>query len=93
MLIYAYCRVNSFKKRKNNQRICRQNNDEFLHFESAELWQEGKGVKRRGRRLCCMACIHLYMIKMGQGKGEPRHMTREIGQLHRYINCSQNQGD
>lgn len=93
MLIYAYFRVNSFKKRENNQRIRRQNNDEFLHFESAELWQEGQGVKRKGRRLCRMACIHLYMVKKSPGKGEPRHMTREIGHLHKYINCSWNQGD
>lgn len=29
----------------------------------------------------------------GQGKGEPRDMPGEIGYLHKYINCSWNQGD
>lgn len=43
-----------------------------------------------------MTCKHKAppapnMVKMGQGKGEPRNMVGEIGHLHKCINCVKNQ--
>lgn len=40
-----------------------------------------------------IGCIHWYMVKMVQGKGELRDMTGKIGHLHKCINCVRNQGN
>lgn len=66
-----------------------------MNSSISNLQKSGKGARceEEGKEIVPDGLYPPVHGQDGQGKGEPRDMTGEIGHLHKYINCSRNQGD